>query len=151
MHTRMGPKTKTPGTEVPGVSMRWTGKLPGSDLSPFTLPMRPRVSSNPDIFRISRWRSFELPRISNPSVELVVNFQVAPKLRSSCFTDFRVCELPRIPHLPAPPQASYQVTLAPRLWLHRLMDFRVSPNLTPSGCSVHTDFGLPRVLHRRLG
>jgi len=67
----------------------------------------------PCIFRPCRQWSFELPRISHPSAELVLETRVTPHIRCTSTASQRALELPR--------------TLAFRLL--PVMDFRCAPNL----------------------
>jgi hypothetical protein len=103
------------------------------------------------IFRLCRQRIFELPRISRPSVPLAQVLRVAPRHRSSSCASRCGCEFPRFLHLPALPRV--QVSGFPR---------NLSPSAPaggfPSCLGSRTlrlcrpcVFGLPRILHLRLG
>jgi hypothetical protein len=103
------------------------------------------------IFRLCRRRIFGLPRISRPSVPLLLMPWVAPRHCSSSGAYRCGCEYPRFLHLPALPWV--QVSGSPRT---------LSPSAPAGGfpsclgsrtfrlCRPRV-FGLPRILHLRLG
>jgi hypothetical protein len=124
---------------------------PAALLLRLRLPMHSASCPASCIFRLCRRRISELPRVSRPSVPLVLMLRVSLRHCSSSCASRWVCEFPRIPHLPALPWVRVSglprilSPLAPADGFPSCLGSRI---LRPCRPCV---FGLPRVLHLRLG
>jgi len=143
--------------ELPRISHPSTHPAPKLTSCPAALLLRLRLPMHSTgcpascIFRLCRRRIPELPRVSRPSAPLVLIPQVSPRHCSSSCASWCVCGFPHSAHLPALPWV--RVSGLPRI-LSPLAPADGFPSCLGSRilrlCRPCV-FGLPRILHLRLG